>query len=65
MARAGQIIRRVRESLGYLDQLEPAVRAEVVWAYQDGLQAAFWFTAVLCAVTTVTAFFVKEKPLAR
>ena len=43
----------MRESLGYLDQLDPAVRAEVVWAYQDGLQAAFWVTAALCAVLYV------------
>ncbi|TBU60299.1 MFS general substrate transporter [Dichomitus squalens] len=60
-----EIIKRVRESLGYLDQLEPAVRAKVVHSYRDGLQAAFWYTATLCAVTTVTAFFVKEKPLSR
>ena len=60
-----QIIRRVRESLGYMNQLEPAVRAKVVLSYQDGLQAAFWFSAVLCAVTLVTSFFIKEKPLSR
>ena len=60
-----QIIKRVRESLGYLDLLEPAVRAKVVRSYQDGLQATFWFTAGLCAVTVVTSFFVKEKPLSR
>ncbi|KAM5540180.1 hypothetical protein V8D89_006320, partial [Ganoderma adspersum] len=58
-----EIIRRVRESLAYMNQLEPAVRAKVVLSYQDGLQAAFWFSAVLCAVTLVTSFFIKEKPL--
>lgn len=60
-----QIIRRVRESLQYIGELEPAVRAKVVRAYQDGLQAAFWFTVVLTALTVVTAFYIKEKPLAR
>ncbi|KAI1784813.1 MFS general substrate transporter [Ganoderma leucocontextum] len=60
-----EIIRRVRESLGYLNQLEPAVRAKVVRSYQDGLQVTFWFTAALSAATLVTSFFVKEKPLSR
>lgn len=40
-----KILKRVRELLGYLDQLEPAVRAKVAHSYQYGLQAAFWFTA--------------------
>ncbi|KAI0755674.1 MFS general substrate transporter [Fomes fomentarius] len=60
-----EIIRRVRESLEYIGELEPAVRVKVVRAYQDGLQAAFWFTVVLTALTVVTAFYIKEKPLAR
>ncbi|KAI0773171.1 MFS general substrate transporter [Trametes elegans] len=59
-----EIVRRVRESLGYLEQLAPAVRAKVVHAYQDGLQAAFWLTVTLSAATVVASVFVKEKPLA-
>ena len=60
-----QIIIRVRESLAYLGQLEPAVRAKVIAAYEDGLQAAFWFSAVLSALTVVSAVFVKEKRLSQ
>ncbi|KAI0668263.1 MFS general substrate transporter [Trametes maxima] len=59
-----EIVQRVRESLEYLEQLEPAVREKVVYSYQDGLQAAFWFTVALSAATVVVSFFVKEKPLA-
>ncbi|KAI0821779.1 MFS general substrate transporter [Trametes gibbosa] len=58
-----EIVRKVRESLEYLQQLEPAVRAQVVLAYQDGLQAAFWFTAAMSAATVVVAFYIREKPL--
>ncbi|KAI0354395.1 MFS general substrate transporter [Trametes cingulata] len=59
-----EIVRRVRESLEYLEQLEPAVREKVIHSYQDGLQAAFWFTVALSVLTVIVSFFVKEKPLA-
>ena len=58
-----QIIKRVRESLDNIGQLEPSVRAKVILAYQDGVQAAFWFTVVLSALTVFTSFYIKEKPL--
>ncbi|KAH9850934.1 MFS general substrate transporter [Lenzites betulinus] len=58
-----EIVRKVRESLEYLEQLAPAVRAQVVLAYQDGLQAAFWFTFALAAATVLVAFYIREKPL--
>ncbi|KAI0739360.1 MFS general substrate transporter [Daedaleopsis nitida] len=60
-----EIIKRVRESLDYIGELEPAVRAKVISAYQDGLQSAFWFTVALSAATVVSTFYIKEKPLAR
>ena len=59
-----QIVKKVRESLEYLEQLEPAVREKVIHAYQDGLQAAFWFTVALSALSVLVSFYVKEKPLA-
>ncbi|KAI8977830.1 MFS general substrate transporter [Trametes punicea] len=62
-ASVDEIVRHVRESLEYLEQLEPTVRVKVVQAYQDGLQAAFWFTVALSALTVVISFYVKEKPL--
>ncbi|KAI0710889.1 MFS general substrate transporter [Earliella scabrosa] len=58
-----EIIKRVRESLDNIGQLEPSVRAKVILAYQDGVQAAFWFTVVLSALTVLTSFYIKEKPL--
>nr|ANC28057.1 major facilitator superfamily [Polyporus umbellatus] len=60
-----EITRRVRESLGYIGQLEPAVRAKVVRSYQDGLQATFWFTVTLSVLTVLISLYIKEKPLAR
>lgn len=56
-------MKRVRESLEYLEQLEPAVREKVIRAYEDGLQAAFWFTVALSAITVVVSLFIKEKQL--
>ncbi|RDX40654.1 MFS general substrate transporter [Lentinus brumalis] len=58
-----EIIKRVRESLEYLEQLQPEVREKVVRAYQDGLQASFWFTVALTALTVLCAVYIKEKPL--
>ncbi|KAI0631489.1 MFS general substrate transporter [Trametes polyzona] len=63
-ANVDEIVRRVRESLGYLEQLEPAVREKVVLSYQDGLQAGFWFTVACSATTVLVSFYIKEKPLA-
>ncbi|KAH9934029.1 MFS general substrate transporter [Epithele typhae] len=60
-----EIVRRVRESLAYIDELEPRMRQQVVSAYQDGLQAAFWLIAALSTVTVVCAVFIREKPLTR
>ena len=65
MLTPGQIIKRVRESLEYLEQLQPEVREKVVLAYQDGVQASFWFTVALTALTVLCAVFIKEKLLAR
>ena len=39
------------------------MRAKVVASYQDGLQAAFWFTAILSVLTVFCAVYVTEKPL--
>ncbi|OCH90873.1 MFS general substrate transporter [Obba rivulosa] len=60
-----EIIMRVRESLEYMDTLAPKERAAVVLSYQDGIQAALWFTVALSVCALVCAIFVKEKPLAR
>ena len=55
----------MRESLGYIDELTPEVRALVRSSYQDASQKTLWFAAALSALTVVFAFFIKEKPLPR
>ncbi|OBZ72862.1 Vacuolar membrane amino acid uptake transporter fnx2 [Grifola frondosa] len=60
-----EIVMRVRESLEYLEELKPEVRKVVLRSYQDGIQAALWFTVALSACAVVISFFIKEKPLAR
>ncbi|PCH33949.1 MFS general substrate transporter [Wolfiporia cocos MD-104 SS10] len=60
-----KIIMRVRESLSYLEKLEPATREAVVQSYQDGLQVALWFAVILGGITVLSSVFIKEKPLAR
>ncbi|THH14448.1 hypothetical protein EW146_g5877 [Bondarzewia mesenterica] len=58
-----EIIRRVRESLKYVDQLEPAIRAIVRSSYEEALQATFWFAVVLAGLAMVSSIFIKEKSL--
>ena len=58
-----QIVHRVRESLNYVDQLEPSVRAIVRTSYEEALQATFWFAVVLSVLALISSFFIKEKPL--
>ncbi|KAI0936786.1 hypothetical protein AcV5_004836 [Taiwanofungus camphoratus] len=60
-----KIIIRVRESLSYLDKLEPTTRALVVESYQDGIQTALWFSVALTVMCVGWSTFIKEKPLAR
>ncbi|CAK5279000.1 unnamed protein product [Mycena citricolor] len=60
-----EIIRRVRESLAYIDELEPATAAVVRMAYERGLQVTFWFSCAAAACALVAAVFVREAPMAR
>ncbi|KZT75035.1 MFS general substrate transporter [Daedalea quercina L-15889] len=60
-----EIIKRVRESLSYIDELRPEVRALVRSSYQDAAQKTLWFAVSLSALTIVCALFIKEKPLPR
>ncbi|KAH9942964.1 MFS general substrate transporter [Amylocystis lapponica] len=64
-ANVDEIVKHVRESLGYLRELEPTVREVVVRSYQDGLQMAMWTQVVLMALAMVTTAFMKEKPIPR
>jgi len=60
-----EIIRRVRESLSYIDELRPEVRVLVRSSYQDAAQKTLWFAVSLSALSVVCAFFIKEKALHR
>ena len=55
----------MRESLTYIGELEPAVRAEVIKAYEESLHFVFAFTIVLTVCAFIFSFFIKEKSLAK
>ena len=64
-ARCPQIILRVRESLGYIRELEPEVREAVIRSYADGCQVAIWFGVAMAFAALVCSIFIKEKSLGR
>ncbi|KAL0065003.1 hypothetical protein AAF712_007994 [Marasmius tenuissimus] len=60
-----EIVRRVRESLQYLDQLDPETRAVVKTSYESSIQVAMWYSVGLAVCTFACSLFIKEKPLSR
>jgi len=60
---AQEIVKRVRESLSYLNQLDPHTKAIVVRSYVHALEATFLFTVVMAAFAAFFSLFVKEKEL--
>ena len=60
---AWKIVKRVRESLDYLNQLDPHTKAIVVRSYVHALEATFLFTVVMAAFAAFFSLFVKEKEL--
>lgn len=60
-----EIIVRVRESLDYLDVLDPETRGIVRAAYTSAVQVALSFATVSAVCGFVSALFIKEKLLAR
>ncbi|TFK47620.1 MFS general substrate transporter [Heliocybe sulcata] len=60
-----EIARRVRESLTYVDELQPRIRAIVRQSYDDALPIAFWFSLVAAGAALTASFFIKEKILAK
>ncbi|PPQ68736.1 hypothetical protein CVT24_007563 [Panaeolus cyanescens] len=59
-----EIIRKVRESLDYLNQLDPERRAIVRSSYNEAIHVTFWFSVGLAACALVSSLFIKEKNLA-
>jgi hypothetical protein len=60
-----QIVRRVRESLSYVDELDPATRAIVRGSYEDAVHVTLWFAAILAGAAAFFSFFINETPLTR
>ncbi|KAK1221188.1 hypothetical protein PQX77_016000 [Marasmius sp. AFHP31] len=60
-----EIVRRVRESLQYLDQLDSETRAIVKTSYESSIHATMWYSVGLAVCTFVFSLFIKEKPLSR
>ncbi|EPQ56288.1 hypothetical protein GLOTRDRAFT_105236 [Gloeophyllum trabeum ATCC 11539] len=60
-----QVARRVRESLEYINGLDPEVRAVVRQSYGDAFPFAFSFSVATAVAALCAAFFVKEKSLSK
>ncbi|KAJ8073999.1 hypothetical protein PM082_012288 [Marasmius tenuissimus] len=60
-----EIVRRVRESLQYLDQLDSETRAVVKTSYESSIHATMWYSVGLAVCTFACSLFIKEKPLSR
>ncbi|KAI0311219.1 MFS general substrate transporter [Amylostereum chailletii] len=58
-----EIVSRVRESLEYIEELEPAARAIVRASYEGALVTSFWFCAGLALCAFVSSLFIQEKVL--
>lgn len=62
---ADKIVERVRQSLDYIKELEPDIRAIVVRCYQKAENAAFGISVLLVGGTLVCVCFIREKKLSR
>ncbi|KAF9255703.1 MFS general substrate transporter [Marasmius fiardii PR-910] len=60
-----EIIRKVRESLKYIDQLEPVQQVLVRKAYGEAVRAIFIFAVTASALAFLSSTFIKGKALAR
>ncbi|KZT20120.1 MFS general substrate transporter, partial [Neolentinus lepideus HHB14362 ss-1] len=58
-----QVARRVRESLEFINQLDPDVRVVVRQSYRDAFPSAFWFSVAAAAAAFFASFCIKEKSL--
>ncbi|KAF9491735.1 member of the major facilitator superfamily [Pleurotus eryngii] len=60
-----ELIRRVRESLTYVDTLDPGTQAAVRSSYAQAVLVTLLFTTSMGALAAISAIFIKEKPLTR
>ncbi|KIJ52245.1 hypothetical protein M422DRAFT_243851 [Sphaerobolus stellatus SS14] len=54
------IVRHVRESLSYVDTLDPVLRTAVRESYERALAGAFWFTTGLSVCGLFASFYVQN-----
>lgn len=62
---AERIVEGVRQSLEFIEGLEPGVRKVVRGCYQEATNAAFGLSVVLLSCSLVCACFIREKKLSR
>ncbi|KAK1817949.1 hypothetical protein LTR12_007701 [Friedmanniomyces endolithicus] len=62
-SKAIEIAEKVRQSLAYLKELEPEVRAVVSQCYEKSTSAAFALQIGLVAGAAISAWFIREKAL--
>ncbi|KAJ7663659.1 MFS general substrate transporter [Mycena rosella] len=60
-----EIVRRVRESLKYIDELDPATAGVVRSAYERAVLVTMWFSTAMAVCALISASFIREKPLTR
>lgn len=58
-----KIIRKVRESLTYIGELDPPTQAIVRSSYEDAIHVTLWFSAIMAVFALLSSVFIKEKPL--
>ncbi|KAK2467624.1 hypothetical protein APHAL10511_000479 [Amanita phalloides] len=58
-----EIVRRVRQSLSYLNELDPVTKAIVVHSYKNAIQVTFLFMVAMGALAALASLFIKEKAL--
>lgn len=62
---ADKIVERVRQSLDYLNDLDPNTRELVRSCYQKATNAAFGFMLVVVSGALISAFYIREKKLSK
>ncbi|KAF5383061.1 hypothetical protein D9615_004820 [Tricholomella constricta] len=60
-----EIILRVRESLSYMDQLDPATQTIVRGGYAQAVQVTLSFSVAMAACAFISSIFIKETALTR
>jgi len=60
-----ELVRKVRESLTYIDQLDPATQKIVRDCFEMALHSAFRFSVIVASMAVISSIFIKEKSLTR